>query len=110
MGELLHNENKLDEMSHVLDHYMKFVPKSEADGFLLLRNGHTVPFDDTRFNTKLIGGDQLTVVRVRSTQALRDTLDSATQRYDGIVPVIEDWHTRTILLQVSATICSYVHM
>lgn len=62
LGVLLHNENKLDEMSHVLDHYMQFVPRVEANGFLLLRNGHTVPFDDTRFNTKLLGGDQLTVV------------------------------------------------
>lgn len=102
MGVLLHNENKLDEMTHVLDHYMQLVPKVEANGFLLFRNGSTIPFDDTRFNTKLLGGDQLTVVRVRSTQALRDTLDDATQRYDGIVPVVEDWHARTILLQVSA--------
>lgn len=35
--------------------------------------GHTVPFDDTRFNVKLLGGDQLTVVRVCSTQSLLDT-------------------------------------
>ena len=48
----------------------------------------------------LLGGDQLTVVRIRSTQALRDTLDSATERYEGLIPVIEDWHARVILLQV----------
>ena len=90
LGVLLHNENKLDEMNHALRHYMQFVPTVEADGFL----------DDTRFDTKLLGGDQLTVVRIRSTQALRDTLDSGVERYDGIVPVLEDWHTRVILLQV----------
>ena len=66
-------------MSHVLDHYMQIVPKLEAKGFLMLANGEKIEFDDTRFNDKLIGGDQLTVVRVRSTQALRDTLDDATQ-------------------------------
>ena len=93
---LLHDENKLDEMSHILDHYMKLVPTARADGFLQLRDGHTVPFDDTRFDVKLLGGDQLTVARVRSTQALLDTLDSATQRCEGIVPVIEDWHARTM--------------
>ena len=48
----------------------------------------------------LLGGDQLTVVRIRSTQALRDTLDSATERYEGLIPVIEDWHAKVILLQV----------
>ena len=80
LGVLLHNENKLDEMSHVLRHYMQFVPTVEADGFLVLPNGSKVPFDDTRFDTKLLGGDQLTVVQVRSTQALHDTLDSAVER------------------------------
>ena len=80
---------------------MKLVPKVEADGFLLLRDGHTVPFDDTRFNVKLLGGDQLTIVRVRSTQSLLDTLDNATKRCEGLVPVIEDWHARAVLLQVS---------
>ena len=86
---------------HVLDHYINLVPKVEADGFLILRDGHTVPFDDTRFNVKLLGGDQLTVVRVRSTQSLFDTLDSAAQRCEGLVPVIENWHARAVLLQVS---------
>ena len=100
LGVLLHDENKLDEMTHVLDHYMQLVPKLEANGFLLLANGEKIEFDDTKFNAKLLGGDQLTVVRVRSTQALRDTLDSATQRYEGLIPVIEDWHARVILLQV----------
>ena len=35
------------------------------------------PFDDTRFDVKLLGGDQLTVVQVRSTQALLDISDTA---------------------------------
>ena len=114
LGVLLHNENKLDEMSHILHHYMQLVPTVEADGFLVLANGSKIPFDDTRFDTKLLGGDQLTVVRVRSTQALCDTLDSAVQRFSGIVPVIEDWHTRVILLQVCydycMRVCKYLHM
>ena len=80
---------------------MNLVPKVEADGFLILRDGHTVPFDDTRFNVKLLGGDQLTVVRVCSTQSLLDTLASAVQRCEVLVPVIEDWHVRAVLLQVS---------
>ena len=100
LGVLLRNENKLDEMSHILHHYMQLVPTVEADGFLVLANGNKIPFDDTRFDTKLLGGDQLSVVRVRSTQALCDTLDSAMQCFNGIVPVVEDWHTRVILLQV----------
>ena len=56
LGVLLHNENKLDEMSHVLCHYIQFVPTVEADGFLVLSNGSKIPFDDTRFDTRLLGG------------------------------------------------------
>ena len=38
----------------------------------ILRDGRLmVPFDDTSFD-ELLGGDQLTVVQVRSTQALLD--------------------------------------
>ena len=80
---------------------MNLVPKVEADGFLILRDGHTVPFGDIRFNVKLLGGDQLTVVRVCSTQSLLDTLASAVQRCEVLVPVIEDWCVRAVLLQVS---------
>ena len=87
-------------MSHVLHNYMQFVPTVLANGFIVLPNGSRVLFDDTKFDPNLLGGDQLTVVRVRSTQALHDTLDSAVERYDGIVPVLEDWHARVILLQV----------
>ena len=32
----------------------------------------------------------------------------ATQWYDGIVPVIEDWHARTILLQEYVAICTHI--
>ena len=36
MGVLLSDENKLDEMRLILDHYMELVPTVEAEGHLIL--------------------------------------------------------------------------
>lgn len=47
-----------------------------------------------------MGGDQLTVARARGTAALRATHDSPTERLNGIIPVIEDWHVRLTLMKV----------
>ena len=63
------NENKLDEMSQILDHYMTLVPTVEMEGHHKLPNGRVLDFDDSRFFSVLIGGDQLTVARIRGVQA-----------------------------------------
>lgn len=101
MGVLLHNENKLDEMSKILGHFMKFVPMLPKEGELSLPNGGKLSFDDTEFFKLLFGGDQLTAVRMRGTQALRVTQDRAVDRLQGLIPVAEDWHTRMALVDVS---------
>ena len=69
MGVLLYNENKLDEMSKILEHFMQFVATVPKEGRVLLPNGSFLDYDDTRFFRILVGGDQLTVARIRGTQA-----------------------------------------
>ena len=101
MGVLLHNENKLDEMSKILCHLMKFVPTLPKEGTLSLPNGSQLTFDATEFFPILIGGDQLTAARIRGTQALRVTEDKAVDRLQGLLPVVEDWHARMSLVDVS---------
>ena len=66
-GVLLHNENKLDEMGKILEHLMTFVPTLPSEGELTLPNGSRIEFDNTSFSKILLGGDQLTVARVRGT-------------------------------------------
>ena len=100
LGVLLHNENKLDEMGKILAHYMKLVPTVEAEGHLRLPTGSVIDFDDTRFSSILFGGDQLTIARIRGTQALRDTQDKCVDRFEGLHPVVEDWHSRMTLMKV----------
>ena len=61
---------------------------------------------NTQFDTKLIGGDQLTACRIRGTQLLRDSQDKRVDRYEGLKPVAEDWHARMVLMQVKyACLC-----
>ena len=80
---------------------MKYVPTKEAEECLVPPNGSQVAFDNTQFNTKLIGGDQLTVCCVRGTQLLRDSQDKWVDLFEGLKPVAEDWHARVVLMQVN---------
>ena len=49
----------------------------------------------------LIGGDQLTVARMRSAINIKNNSWTATGRLEGFIPVAEDWHTKAIYLDVS---------
>jgi len=87
-------------MSTILSHYMQLVPTVEAELKLNLPIGGEVTLDDTHFHNILFGGDQLTAARIRGTKALRDTQYRRVDRFDGITPVIEDWHARMTLMKV----------
>ena len=96
----LQNENKLDEMGKILDHYMTLVPFIPGEDDVLLPTGSKVTIDTTQFHPVLFGGDQLTAARIRGTQILRDTEETPVKRLEGIVPVVEDWHAGVALLKV----------
>lgn len=98
------NENKLDDMSKILENFHKLVPTLDIEGHLSLPNGNSLDFDDTRFYKIFLGGDQLTVARARGAQALRASHDRPIDRLEGIVPVIEDWHSRMTFMKVLRTI------
>ena len=87
-------------MGEILKHYMEFVPTVNARCCLDLPCGSVQEIDDTRYHPILLGGDQLTVARVRGTQDLRDTQPKRCDRFEGLVPVVEDWHARMTLLKV----------
>ena len=96
------NENKLDEMAKILDEYhKKYVPTKPCVEDLTLEDGTTRVVDKTEFHKLLMGGDQLTVARVRGTIALRTTHDTPVERLGGVTPVVEDWHARLTLMKVS---------
>lgn len=66
-----------------------------------------VCMEDRCYRT-LFGGDQLTVCRSRSAQSARCNDDVSEERWDGLIPVTEDWHARMTLMRVSAVWSVYM--
>ena len=101
LGVQLWNENKLDEMAKILEEYhAKYVPTTPREKILILPDGTTRLIDKTEFHKVLVGGDQLTVARVRGTTALRVTHDTPLEHLSGVTPVVEDWHARLTFMKV----------
>jgi len=96
----------LDEMSNIMEVLHKYVPTHASEGQFALPNGSTLSYDNTTFFEILLGGDQLTVVHVSGVQSLRIGHETAMDRLEGLVPVVEDWHARVILLEVHTLIQS----
>lgn len=87
-------------MGQIMERLHAYVPTAKAEGTHTIPTGHQVTFDDTKFHEILFGGDQLTIARARGAQVMRSTHDSAVCRLEGLVPVIEDWHTRMTMVKV----------
>ncbi|KAL5497630.1 hypothetical protein EMCRGX_G014138 [Ephydatia muelleri] len=72
----------------------------------------TVDVTTNHFSHILLGGDQLTVARVRGSQGALLNSDSSIERVEGFVPVIEDWHTKICYMKllppltIVKTLCS----
>lgn len=49
----------------------------------------------------LLGGDQLTVARVRGAQKLRCNEFTPADRLEGLIPFSQDWHSFVACLEVS---------
>ena len=101
MGVQLKNENKLEEMADILEGFHKYVPNHASEGNIVLPDGHTRNVDNTWFHKLLVGGDQLTVARVRGATALRSAHSKSIHRLAGVTPVVEDWHARMTLMKVN---------
>lgn len=101
LGVLLLNENKIDHMCKIMDALHHYVPTVIASREGTLPNGEKFSYDEEELLEILSGGDQLTVARERSSIGIRRTDDTNKGKLKGLVPVIEDWHSRTTLAQVS---------
>ncbi len=82
LGVMLRNENKLDEMSQIMEGFHRYVPTQGREGELTLPNGASLSFDNTAFYEILFGGDQLTVARALGVQNLRIGHETALDRLE----------------------------
>ena len=76
-----------------------YVPSTPTVTTVALCGGTLEP-RDTNQHKILLGGDQLTAARARGAQALGCNHGTREDRLVGLIPTVEDWHTRVILLQV----------
>ena len=54
-----------------------------------------------------MGGDQLTAARMRGARKSKVYEATVTKRLEGLVPVADDWHTKTSIFGVSYTYVNY---
>ena len=104
----LRNENKLDEMCDILSELQTYCPLISVPSVIKLPNGNTLASDDVKYHEILFGGDQLTRARAVGAIQLRAGHNEPTHKLIGLLPAIEDWHTRQTLLKV--LVCAYVNM
>ena len=104
LGVVLKNENILNDMVDILDELHIYVPKTSStqsyDTCAEDGGTRTVDVTTNHFSHILLGGDQLTVARVRGSQGALLNSDSGVERVEGFVPVIEDWHTKMCYMKV----------
>ena len=105
LGIVLHNENKGDEMVKIMYHMQQYVPAVEYSNECYIPSTmESVTTPAAALHKKLFGGDQLTAARIRGAQAAMCNGQTALKRLEGVIPVVEDWHTEVLLYEV----CSIV--
>lgn len=93
--------NIADEMVHIIDHLHQYIPtKTKTQAIYVPATGDTEVIKLQSLHHLLLGGDQLTVERVKEAQTIRQNSYTATGRLEGFVPVTEDWHAKVCFLQL----------
>ena len=90
-------------MIKIATHVHQYVPIIEQeDQIQLTTNNVTVEVTENSsvLHQLLFGGDQLTAARIRGAKQAKSNSVTAAKRLDGLFPVIEDWHTMVVLLEV----------
>ena len=98
----LKNENITGDMIEIMEICHKYVPrKTEQLSFHNETTGESEEYTEDYLHNILLGGDQLTYSRARSSQRARQNADSACDALLGLVPCCEDWHAKVTFLSVS---------
>ena len=65
-------------------------------------NGETETIEKAKVHSILLGGDQLTAARARHSIKAKINSQTPAKQLIGIIPVMEDWHTKANFLGVSS--------
>jgi L1 cell adhesion molecule like protein len=89
----------IDIMNHLHSNYVPTLEKEET--VVVGSTQEKVDVIASKTHKILFGGDQLTAARARSAIRNVDNGDTASSKLSGLIPVIEDWHTKMTVLVVS---------
>ena len=106
LGVLPYDEMYYEDMIKALEHIQHYAPSKEVERELMVPSQtglETVKLKEKKFSTTIVGGDQLTVSRIRGSQRIRGNSDTSEQRLDGLLPVSEDWHAKMCFMEVRLT-------
>jgi len=96
-------------MIEILTQLHKYVPQSTYFIEKAVSTGEVEKIEKAKMRQILVGGDQLTAARARC--AIKGKMNAQTPEKSlaGIIPVIEDWHTKANFLGVSYMyVCSII--
>lgn len=101
LGVLLKNENVGSEMIEILANLQKYVPYKDCTNLMYVPSTGEVAISESAiYQNVLFGGDQLTAARARGAITAMANHPTPRSLLEGIIPVIEDWHTLVVLLEV----------
>ena len=84
-----------------MNHHQHYVPKDSSQVlFTDSETGEELTLYEDKFHYILLGGDQLTVERARGSKRVRSNSSRGRDRLEGLLPVVEDWHSKVVLLKV----------
>lgn len=88
-------------MVDILETTQEYVPCIPYSSEQCLSTGRTVTVERARMHRVLVGGDQLTAARVRAAKKAKLNGETPLSRLEGVIPAVEDWHTKANFLGVS---------
>lgn len=101
MGIILKNENKISEMVEIMTQMHSYTPtKPYTEEFIKPGTNEVINIPKALIHPVLFGGDQLTAARARGAKKAKVNSIDPCLKFDGLIPVSEDWHTRLNFLGV----------
>ena len=87
-------------MIKIMSHVHQFVPVIECEKQVEINSEMTISQYCSKVHSVLFGGDQMTAARIRGAQEAKSNSITPSKRFDGLISVTEDWHTKVILMEV----------
>ncbi len=89
-------------MIEIMELLQKYVPVHTEEMLVEVPGVGEKKVHADRFHHVLFGGDMLTAKRARGSKFIRSNSARGLDQLEGLLPVVEDWHTKVCFLGVSA--------